>query len=156
LAWASAFWSGSSSAGAEAAPPFAARCLIHGNVLWRRTVCRPARLLGNEIEVQKRRALRELLLAQALLFCLMLGVLLGVALLTALFWEQRLLVLGALTVLFLGLAAGLFARLQRMKVEAEPVFAGSLAELQEDLRQLRAASQATAAPGAAGHAQKPD
>ena len=113
-------------------------------------------LLGNEIEVQKRRALRELLLAQALLFCLMLGVLLGVALLTALFWEQRLLVLGALTVLFLGLAAGLFARLQRMKVEAEPVFAGSLAELQEDLRQLRAASQATAAPGAAGHAQKPD
>ena len=113
-------------------------------------------LLGNEIEVQKRRALRELLLAQALLFCLMLGVLLGVALLTALFWEQRLLVLGALTVLFLGLAAGLFARLQRVKVEAEPVFAGSLAELQEDLRQLRAASQATAAPGAAGHAQKPD
>lgn len=113
-------------------------------------------LLGNEIEVQKRRALRELLLAQALLFCLMLGVLLGVALLTALFWEQRLLVLEALTVLFLGLAAGLFARLQRMKVEAEPVFAGSLAELQEDLRQLRAASQATAAPGAAGHAQKPD
>ena len=113
-------------------------------------------LLGNEIEVQKRRALRELLLAQALLFCLMLGVLLGVALLTALFWEQRLLVLGALTVLFLGLAAGLFARLQRMKIEAEPVFAGSLAELQEDLRQLRAASQATAAPGAAGHAQKPD
>ena len=113
-------------------------------------------LLGNEIEVQKRRALRELLLAQALLFCLMLGVLLGVALLTALFWEQRLLVLGALTVLFLGLAAGLFARLQRMKIEAEPVFAGSLAELQEDLRQLRAVSQATAAPGAAGHAQKPD
>ncbi len=113
-------------------------------------------LLGNEIEVQKRRALRELLLAQALLFCLMLGVLLGVALLTALFWEQRLLVLGALTVLFLGLAAGLFARLQRMKVEAEPVFAGSLAELREDLRQLRAASQATAAPGSAGHAQKPD
>ncbi len=113
-------------------------------------------LLGNEIEVQKRRALRELLLAQALLFCLMLGVLLGVALLTALFWEQRLVVLGALTVLFLGLAAGLFARLQRMRIEAEPVFAGSLAELQEDLRQLRAASQATAAPGAAGHAQKPD
>lgn len=113
-------------------------------------------LLGNELEVQKRRALRELLLAQALLFCLMLGVLLGVALLTAVFWEQRLLVLGALTVLFLGLAAGLFARLQRLKVEAEPAFAGSLAELQEDLRQLRAASQATAAPGAASHAQKPD
>lgn len=103
-------------------------------------------LLGNEIAVEKQRLLQLLLLSQALVFCLGLGVLLLITLLTLLFWDQRLLVVGAMTVLFLGLAGLIYAKVQRLLHPPETVFSDSLAELQEDLRQLKAAS---------GHAQKP-
>ncbi len=104
-------------------------------------------LIGNEIEMQKLLALRQLLLTQALMFCLGLGLLLLVALLTLLLWEQRIAVVAGFSLLFLALAAGCYAGLRRLRAEAEPVFAASLAELEEDLRQLKAATR---------HAQKPD
>lgn len=104
-------------------------------------------LLGNEIETEKWRALRLLLLTQALIFCLGLGALLVLMLIVMLWWDQRIVVLALLAFLFLGLAGFLYAAVQRSMQRPDPIFAASLTELQEDLRQLRAAS---------GHVQKPD
>jgi uncharacterized membrane protein YqjE len=104
-------------------------------------------LLGNEIEAQKLHALRMLLLGLALMFCAGVGVLLLALLLALLAWEQRLLVVGALAAVFVG-AAGLFYRaLMRAINTPEPAFSATLAELREDIRNLKAAS---------GHAGTPD
>jgi uncharacterized membrane protein YqjE len=102
-------------------------------------------LLGVEIELQKRRALREVLLAQAMLFCLGVGVLLLVGAAAVHFWAQRVAVLGGAALLFLALAGGLYWRWMHGREKAEPVFAANLAELQEDLRQLKAAAAASQA-----------
>jgi uncharacterized membrane protein YqjE len=104
-------------------------------------------LLGNEIAVEKQRFLSLFLLSQALMFCVVLGVILLVTLMTLLFWDQRLLVIAVMAIFFLGLAGFLFFAVQRLLHPPEQVFAGSLAELKEDLRQLKAAS---------GYEKKPD
>ncbi|MBI1284358.1 MAG: phage holin family protein [Thiobacillus sp.] len=97
-------------------------------------------LLGNEIAVEKQRFLSLFLLSQVLVLCLILGVILLVVLMALLFWDQRLLVIAGMAVFFLGLAGYLYLRVQRLLHPPEPVFANSLAELKEDLRQLKAAS----------------
>jgi uncharacterized membrane protein YqjE len=97
-------------------------------------------LLGNEILTEKHRALRELTLVLAMVACAGLGVLLVVGLLIIVLWEQRVWVLSGLILLFLGVALLCFAKLRRSTRSFDGVFAGSLAELQEDLRQLKAAS----------------
>jgi len=103
-------------------------------------------LLGNEIAVEKQRFLSLFLLSQALMFCLVLGVILLVALMALLFWDQRLLVVAVMAIFFLGLAGFLYIAVRRLLHPPESVFASSLAELEEDLRQLKAAS---------GHEKKP-
>jgi uncharacterized membrane protein YqjE len=103
-------------------------------------------LLANEVQVEKHHALQQFRLVLALLFCLGLGVLLAVALAVVLWWEQRILVLGGVTALFFGLAGYFFAALRRSSAASAPLLAVSLAELQEDLRQLKEAT---------GHEQKP-
>ena len=95
-------------------------------------------LLGNEIEVEKLRALQLVLVAQCMVFCFGVGILLAVALLTALFWESRLLVIGFFAGTFLVLGVIFMARLRGMARRPEKLFAASIAELQEDLRQLKA------------------
>jgi uncharacterized membrane protein YqjE len=95
-------------------------------------------LLGNEIALEKQRVLRLLLLAQAMMFCLGFGTLLIVALIVMLTWDQHLVVVGMFALLFLGLAIFLFAAIRRALHPPESVFAASLAELQEDIRQLKA------------------
>ncbi|MFC5519730.1 phage holin family protein [Polaromonas jejuensis] len=97
-------------------------------------------LLANEVQVEKHQILQQLTLGLALVFCLGLGVLLAVALVVLLWWEQRLAVLGFFSALFLGLAAYCYAVLRRDHAASDPLFAASLAELQEDLRQLKAAA----------------
>ena len=97
-------------------------------------------LLSNEIEEAKLRALRALMLAQALMFCLGLGILLALAFVTVLFWEQRLLILAIFSALFFALSTALYARFKRTAQHSEPAFAASIAELQEDLRQLKEAA----------------
>jgi len=101
-------------------------------------------LLGNELAVQKHLVLQQLFLLLAMFFCLVLAVLMLFGLALVLWWESRLTVLALGSVVFVGLTGFLYARLQGL--QAEPVFAASLTELQEDLRQLRAAS---------GHEEKP-
>lgn len=104
-------------------------------------------LLGNEIEAEKLRALRILLLMQALVFCVGLGVLLALVLIALLLWDQRVTVVAVFAVIFLGVAGFLYAALRRSLRQPKPVFAATLAELQEDLRQLKAVS---------GHGSTPD
>jgi uncharacterized membrane protein YqjE len=104
-------------------------------------------LLSNEIQVEKFALFKQLGLGLALVFCLGLAVVLAVGLAVVVWWESRVWVLGAATLLFAGLAWYFFTALRGSAHKAEPVFAGSLAELQEDLRQLQEVT---------GRVQKPD
>jgi len=104
-------------------------------------------LLGNELEVGRVTAMRQLMLAQALMFCVGLGVVLTVVGLALLFWEQRLMVVALSGALVWGLALYFYFAMRTVARKSEPLFNASLAELQEDLRQLKAAS---------GHGRSPD
>ena len=104
-------------------------------------------LLGNEIEIQKVNAIRMLLLAQAMLFCAALGVVLSVVLVALLLWEQRLVVVAVFAAVFLAAAAWCYRALVRTLSAHESAFSATLAELREDMRRLKTAS---------GHATKTD
>ena len=95
-------------------------------------------LLGNEIEEEKLRAMQLILMAQGMVFCFGVGSLLAIALLTVLFWDSRLLVLAASAAFFLGFGGFFYSRFKRATHRPEHIFAASIAELQEDLRQLKA------------------
>ncbi len=97
-------------------------------------------LAGNELQVEKHRALQQLMLGLALGFCLGLSILLLVGLALVVWWDYRLTVLVICTGLVVALAGYLYGVLRRLSDRSEPIFAASLAQLQEDLRQLRAAS----------------
>lgn len=103
-------------------------------------------LAGNELASERIRLVRLLLLAVGALFCLGVGILLLFALVVALNWEQRTLVLGGGAALFL-LGGGLLLFAALRANDRRQAFAATIAELEEDLRQLRAA---------AGHGKKPD
>lgn len=96
-------------------------------------------LLANELEEERLRALHLLVMAQGMVFCFGVGTLLAVALLTALFWDNRLLVLSASAGFFLVLGGVFYALFRHSLRRPEKMFAASIAELQEDLRQLKAA-----------------
>ena len=104
-------------------------------------------LLGNEIEIQKVNAVRMLLLAQAMVFCAALGIVLSVALVALLIWEQRLVVVAVSAGVFLAAAAWCYRALVRILNTQESAFSATLAELREDMRRLKSAS---------GHATKTD
>jgi uncharacterized membrane protein YqjE len=97
-------------------------------------------LLGNEIEEEKLRAIQLLLVAQSMAFCLVVGIVLALGLLTLLFWDNRFFVLGASSFVFLAIGGYLYGVFKRTAQRSDRVFAASLAELQEDLRQLKAAA----------------
>ena len=94
-------------------------------------------LISNEIQVEKHRVLRQLVLAFAVIFCTGLGVLLIVALTTLLFWEQRIAVVAGFAVLFTGLAVYFYKALRRSAASSEAMFSTSLSELQKDMAQLK-------------------
>lgn len=96
-------------------------------------------LLGNEIELEKMRAIRLMLFGQGMVFCFGVAALLLIALLTIVFWDNRLLFLGVMSFLFVFVGCIFLARFKRATQKPEHVFATSLAELQEDIRQLKAA-----------------
>ena len=97
-------------------------------------------LLSNEIEEQKLRAIQLVLLAQGMVFCLGVATLLVVALFTAMFWDNRLFVLSAFAGLFFVLGGVFYSMIRRAAQRPERPFASSIAELEEDLRQLKAAA----------------
>jgi uncharacterized membrane protein YqjE len=96
-------------------------------------------LIANEIEEGKQRAVETVLYAQGLVFCLAAAVLFAVFFLTAVFWEHRVVVLGAATLVFALLAACFFVLFKRATQRPEQIFAASINELRNDLRQLKAA-----------------
>ena len=97
-------------------------------------------LLGNEIQVEKHLILQQLGLGLALMFCVGVGLLLIIALAVHIWWEQRVWVLAGCAALFICLAVYLYAALRRTLDTGDDMFAASLVELQEDLRQLKAAT----------------
>lgn len=98
-------------------------------------------LLSTELEEEKLRAIRLLLMAQAMVFCLGVATLLLVGLLTLLFWDSKFFVVGGFAGLFLLLGGIFYQAMLRATVREKPAFAASLAELEEDLRQLKAAAR---------------
>ncbi len=97
-------------------------------------------LLGNEVEVEKLRILRMLILSQALLFSASISALLIVSLLTLWLWDLRLGVLAVFAGLFIAGALFAYRSLMGLVKRAESPFAATLSELREDLQQLKAAS----------------
>lgn len=97
-------------------------------------------LLGNEIEEEKLHAIHLLLIAQGLVFCFGVSAVLAIGLFTTLFWDNRLYVLSLSSVLFLVLGLSFYTLFKRAVHRPERAFAASIAELQEDLRQLKAAT----------------
>jgi uncharacterized membrane protein YqjE len=95
-------------------------------------------LLGNELEEEKQRAVRLVLMAQGMVFCFGVGALLFVAFVTLLFWESRIAILGAFVAVFLLSGGAFYVAFGRLATRPTPVFSASLAELQEDLRELKA------------------
>ncbi|MCY7304754.1 MAG: phage holin family protein [Rhodoferax sp.] len=98
-------------------------------------------LLANELEVQKLQLLRMLLLAQALLFCAAVGLVLLVALAALLWWEQRIVVVGVAAALFVAATTWCARTLMGLVNAPEPAFAATLAELRQDVQNLKAASR---------------
>lgn len=111
-------------------------------------------LLANELQVEKQQVLQQLTLGVALLFCLGIGVLLGIALAVLAWWQQRLFILGFFAAAFLGTAVWCLFALRRISANATPVLAATLAELQQDLQHLKA-SAAGARSGEAGDDEQP-
>ena len=104
-------------------------------------------LLGNELEIQKLRIVRMLLLSQVMLFCAAMALLLLIVLAAMLWWEQRVLVMAVCAGVFGVMAAGCYRALMQVLQAPEPVFAATLAELRKDVEHLKAA---------ANHARSPD
>lgn len=97
-------------------------------------------LLGNELKEEKLRAVRLLLWSQMVAFCLAVGTILLVGLLVVSFWESRTIVLAAAAAVFFACSGFAYAALQRAMQRPDRVFAASLAELAEDVRQLKRAA----------------
>jgi len=97
-------------------------------------------LLGNELEEEKLRTINLVVMALGTVFCLGVFILLAVAFLAVLYWDSRLVVLGVATGFFLLLGLYLLSQLRRLMQRPQPMFAATIAELQEDIRQLKAAS----------------
>lgn len=97
-------------------------------------------LLGNELEVARITVVRQFLLAQALLFCLAVGVVLTIIGLVILFWEQRLIVAFMAASLVWIAALTIYFMLRGNQKHSAPLFNATLAELQEDVRHLKAAA----------------
>ncbi len=94
-------------------------------------------LAGLELQLEKIRLLRQVALAFGIIISAAFGVLLLVALTTLLFWEQRIVVVAVFTGVFVALAVWFYVALKRSVATAEPLFTGSLSELQKDLAQLK-------------------
>ncbi len=94
-------------------------------------------LLGNELQAARITIVRQLLLAQALLFCVAMGVVMTIISLVILFWEQRVVVACMAAAAVWIAALSIYFMMREDKQSALPLFNASLAELQEDLRQLK-------------------
>lgn len=95
-------------------------------------------LLANELQEERLRLMQMLLFVFFALFCFGMGMLLLIAFILMLFWDDhRLAVLGTLSILFFAIGA-IFALLLRVRTQAKSrLFSVSLAELARDREQLK-------------------
>lgn len=104
-------------------------------------------LLANELEAQKLHALRMLVLAQAMMFCATMGLLLLMVLAALVWWDQRIALIGACAAIFVVATLLCYRTLKQMVDKPEAPFAASLAELRRDVESLKPARH---------HANTPD
>lgn len=92
-----------------------------------------AELLSHEIERERIRVTRLLLLGVAALFFLALGAITATVFVIVLFWEsQRLVVIGFLALLYLGIAGGLALYMKSEAGRAARPFAATVEQLRKD------------------------
>ncbi|MDR1162452.1 MAG: phage holin family protein [Candidatus Accumulibacter sp.] len=98
-------------------------------------------LLANEIQEEKLRCVNQAMLALGAAFCLGAALLIAVFFLTALFWESRVVLLGVLAAVFATGGGVLAVLFKRALSRRRGIFEASLAELREDIRQLKEAGR---------------
>lgn len=107
-------------------------------------------LIGNELQVQRLLVARQLGLGLALVFFIGLSVPLLVGLAVAIWWEQRVLVLGISFGLCVVGALWCFAALRRTLSTTEAMFAASVAAIKDDIALLKSAAKSGSAASGAG------
>lgn len=96
-----------------------------------------AELLAREFEREKKLITRLVLLALGALFFLALGVLTFTMFIIVLFWDsQRLVAIGSLTLIYLGIAVALLMFAKGEAARAARPFAATVAELKKDREQF--------------------
>lgn len=99
-----------------------------------------AELLVTEVEEEKLRLMSLWAKAIGAAFLLAVGLIMLVAFVALVFWEQRVLVFGLAAGLFLVTGLFLVSALRRQVVQPSRLFRASLAELETDLAQLQRAT----------------
>ncbi|HYC46128.1 MAG TPA: phage holin family protein [Burkholderiales bacterium] len=90
-------------------------------------------LIAHEFERERIRVTRLLLLAVAALFFLLLGAMTATMFVIVLFWDsQRLVVIGFLTVLYVGLGAGLLLFTKTEAARSKRPFSSTVEQLRKD------------------------
>jgi uncharacterized membrane protein YqjE len=102
-------------------------------------------LFANEAEEARLLFLATLVKALLAVFCLGMGLVLGVVFLFLLFWESRLVVAGLIALGFIA-AALLFAQACRSGLRRGMLFTATLAELRQDIRHLRGGKETSPPP----------
>jgi uncharacterized membrane protein YqjE len=105
-------------------------------------------LLANEVEEEEIRLRGIVTHAVLALACLVVSAVLLVVFLTILFWESRLLVLGAASLLFFAAALGFAWRGSLGLARGSLLFKASIAELEADVAHLRSEIQPHEPPSA--------
>lgn len=98
-------------------------------------------LVGLEVAEERQRVARLLVLGSVALLFFAVSLLSAVVLLAMLFWEQRLWLMGALALVFLAAGGALLAAFLRCASRRQQPFETTVAELSEDIRQLKAAAR---------------
>lgn len=94
-------------------------------------------LAALEIEREKARVTRLLLLGVVAIFFIGLGAITATIFILVLFWDsQRLVAIGFLTVIYLGIGAGALALARKESEQAKRPFAATLEELRKDRDRL--------------------
>lgn len=96
-----------------------------------------AELLVTELEEEKLRLMSLWSKAIGAAFLLAVGSIMAVFCLALAFWEQRVLVFGIFSVLFIGGGLYLIGSLKRQARQPSKMFRASLAELEQDMAELR-------------------
>lgn len=98
-------------------------------------------LVGLEVAEERQRVARLLVLGSIALLFFAVSLLSAVVLLAMLFWEQRLWLMGILALVFLAAGGALVAAFLRRASRRQQPFETTVAELSEDIRQLKAAAR---------------